>query len=94
MLPSNNFLYTIKRQKKYLNVLGFEIWRHMEKEGFSITNVSIVGKTPCCDLKLTLNGNLVWEQQQISFEEIKEMMSQIKANTDSVVKQLSSFIKR
>lgn len=66
----------------------------MESEGFSITNVDIIGKTPCCDVKLTMDGSLVFQKEKISFEEVKELMSNTELNCASIVRQLESFRSR
>lgn len=63
----------------------------MEKEGFSITNVDIIGKSPCCDVKLIMEGSLIFQKEKVSFDELRELMQQIKINCDSIYKQLDSF---
>lgn len=66
----------------------------MEREGFSITNINIVAGMPCCDVKLVMEGNVVWQKQQVTFSEIKEMMTQTKQNCDNVVKHLNTIHKK
>jgi hypothetical protein len=66
----------------------------MEKEGFSITNISIIGKMPCCDIKLVKNGQVVWQEQQMPFDEVRELMSQTKLNCDNVIRQLDAIHKK
>lgn len=66
----------------------------MEKEGFSITNISIIGKMPCCDIKLVKNGQVVWREQQLPFGEIRQILAEVRANCDGVLKQLNSITKK
>lgn len=63
----------------------------MEKEGFSITNIDIVSGVPCCDVKLVIEGAVVWQRQGVSFEEVRELMAKTKENCGSVVKHLDSI---
>jgi hypothetical protein len=66
----------------------------MKQEGFSITNISILGKTPCCDLVLVIDGTQVWQKSQVPFDEIKQIMQEYKENADAVVKHLNSIHKK
>jgi len=61
------------------------------ESGFSITNVDIIGKTPCCDVKLTIDGNVVFSREKVSFEEVRELMANTELNCASIVRQLESF---
>lgn len=63
----------------------------MEKEGFSITNIDIIGKAPCCDLLFVQDGQILFKREKISFEDIRELLAGNMANCESVLRQLDSF---
>lgn len=59
--------------------------------GFSITNVDIVGNNPCCDLKLEVDDNEIFSKEKMTFQEVKELMASMQINCASIVRQLDSF---
>ncbi len=66
----------------------------MEKEGFSIANIDIIAKTPCCDVKLVMDGNVIWQREKVSFAEVRELMAGAKANCENILKQLDKIEKK